>query len=56
MSMSGCNTINYVPVFLAESTGQKIGSIIKTLYLNLVNMQTDNLREHGLCMMASKSQ
>lgn len=43
-------------LYLAESTGYKIGNVIKTPYLNLVNMQTDDLRELGGSMMSSASQ
>lgn len=39
------NTINCMLLYLAQSMGHKIGSVIKTLYVNLVNMQTDDLRE-----------
>lgn len=46
--MSPCNAINYTLLYLVLSTGYEI--VIKTAYLSLVNMQTDDLRELGpLC-------
>lgn len=46
--MSPCNAINYTLLYLVLSTGYEI--VIKTAYLSLVNMQTDDPRELGpLC-------
>lgn len=54
--MSIYNTINYVLLYLVQSTGYKIVIVIKTPYLNLVNMQTDDLGELGSYMMSSEPQ
>lgn len=50
-----CNTINYMFLNLVQSTGYKAGNVIKTPYLILVNMQTDNLRELRCYTMSSES-
>lgn len=52
--LSLCSAINYTLLYLVLSTGYEI--VIKTAYLSLVNMQTDDLRELGRCVMSSESQ
>lgn len=43
--MSIGNIINYMLLYLVHSTGCEVGNVIKAPHLNLVTMQTDDLRE-----------